>query len=106
MLFSAHMSLEEMNFKQSDKFIPERWLKDNTDPECPHAKDAHPFAHLPFGYGSRMCIGRRFAELEIQVLTARLLRSFRIEWHHNDLQHKSVLINVPHGPLKFKLVEV
>lgn len=58
-------------FEEPEKFIPERWLKNNTDPKCPHAKDVHPFAFLPFGFGSRMCIGKRFADLEMEVLTAR-----------------------------------
>lgn len=88
------------------KFIPERWLKDNTDPQCPHAKNAHAFTYLPFGFGSRMCIGRRFAELEMEVLTARLLREFKIEWNHPDLKFKSITLNLPDGPLKFKLTEI
>lgn len=58
-------------FEQADKFIPERWLKENTDPKCPHAKDVHPFSLLSFGFGPRMCIGKRFADLEMEVLTAR-----------------------------------
>jgi cytochrome P450 len=81
-------------------------LKDNTNPSCPHARDAHPFTYLPFGFGSRMCIGRRFAELEVEVLTARILKSFKIEWHHEDLKTKSVTINMPDGPLKYRLIDI
>ena len=40
------------DFEDADKFIPERWLK-NTAEKCPHAKDIHPFSHLPFGNGPR-----------------------------------------------------
>lgn len=68
-------------FQQPKKFIPERWLKDNTDPKCPHAKDAHPFAFLPFGFGSRMCIGKRFADLETEVLTARYYDQIYLNVH-------------------------
>jgi cytochrome P450 family 12 len=42
-------------FPQPEKFIPERWLRDNTDASCPHAKTANPFSFLPFGFGARMC---------------------------------------------------
>lgn len=102
---NSTLSQDEANFKQSEKFIPERWLKDNTDPQCPHAKDAHAFTYLPFGFGSRMCVGRRFAELEIEVLISRLVREFKIEWHHVDLKFKSITLNFPDGPLKFKMVD-
>ena len=59
----------EKHFKNSDEFLPERWLRG-----CPQQNNAHPFAFTPFGHGSRMCIGRRFAELEIQILVIQTLR--------------------------------
>lgn len=46
-------------------FKPMRWLKEST-------KTLHPFASLPYGHGARMCLGRRFADLEIQVLLAKV----------------------------------
>lgn len=106
LLSNSTLSLDEEHYKKSDKFIPERWLKDNTDPQCPHAKDAHPFTYMPFGFGTRMCVGRRLAELEIEVLTARILREFRVEWNHPDLKFKSITINLPDGPLKFKMIDI
>lgn len=45
-------------------FKPMRWLKES--------KTLHPFASLPYGHGARMCLGRRFADLEIQVLLAKV----------------------------------
>lgn len=106
LLGTSTLSLDEDQFKESKKFIPERWLKDNNDPQCPHAKDAHPFSYLPFGFGPRSCIGKRFSELEIEVLTARLIREFKIEWPHPDLKFKSITLNMPDGPLKFKLTDI
>lgn len=99
--------VDEKQFPQPTKFIPERWIKTNKDPECPHAKDtAHPFAFLPFGFGARMCVGRRFAELEIEVLVTRIVQNYKIEWNHDDMKIKSVLVNVPEGDLKFKFTEI
>jgi cytochrome P450 family 12 len=98
--------LQEENFERANEFIPERWLKDNVDTNCPHAKDSHPFAYLPFGFGSRMCVGRRFAELEIELLIIRLIREFEIGWNNPDLKFKSTTLNIAADPLKFKLVEV
>jgi cytochrome P450 family 12 len=99
-------SLQNQHFERSDEFIPERWLKDNTDAKCPHASNSHPFAYLPFGFGPRMCIGRRFAEFEIEVLTIRMIREFKLEWHQPDLKLKSYTFNTPADPLIFKVIDM
>ena len=63
-------SLKEEHFVNSKEFIPERWImKRNSPAQCPNAKEASPFTFLPFGFGPRSCIGRRFANLEIEMLT-------------------------------------
>ena len=53
-----------------------------------------------------MCVGRRLADLEIEVLISKLIRNYKIEWHHADMKIKSVLVNVPDGVLKFKMIEL
>lgn len=50
-----------------EEFKPERWLESDGR--------LHPFASLPYGFGARICLGRRFADLEIQILLAKV-RSF------------------------------
>lgn len=47
-----------------EEFKPERWLESDGK--------LHPFASLPYGFGARICLGRRFADLEIQVLLAKV----------------------------------
>ena len=37
-------------FPQPERFMPERWSKENTN-------TPHPFSQLPFGFGPRMCPG-------------------------------------------------
>jgi len=106
MLANHVLSLDEKYFERSKEFIPERWLKDNIDAKCPHAKDSHPFAYLPFGFGPRMCIGRRLAELEIEVMTIRMIREFKLEWHQPDLKYKSYTFNTPGDPLRFKVIDL
>lgn len=56
--------LKESNFEKATEFIPERWLDDAN----------HKFSCLviPFGYGRRMCPGKRFVELELQVVLAQV----------------------------------
>lgn len=55
---------------RSDEFLPERWLRNDAD-FAAEAKSRHPFAFMPFGFGPRACIGKRYAEMQIQILTAR-----------------------------------
>jgi len=57
----------EKYYPQADKFIPERWIK-----EDPQYNKSHPFLTMPFGFGPRMCIGRRFADLEIETLVTKV----------------------------------
>jgi len=56
-------------------YRPERWLRGH---ECHH--QAHAFSYIPFGHGARMCIGRRFAELELGILVIRALQTFRLSY--------------------------
>lgn len=58
--------MESAQFPLPHQYIPERWLRDKT--KFPLTKDPHPYAYMPFGYGVRTCIGRRFAEMELETL--------------------------------------
>lgn len=59
---------DDKYYKDSGKFLPERFLKTHDDVSI---KGKHPFVYLPFGFGPRMCVGRRFAELEMEVLISK-----------------------------------
>ncbi|XP_026478509.1 cytochrome P450 12b1, mitochondrial-like [Ctenocephalides felis] len=100
---SHHVAARVKNqFPDPDKYIPERWLR--TGPgSVPPAKSAHKFAYMPFGFGPRMCVGRRFAELEMEVLVTRLITNYQIDWNGPDMQYKSSLILGPTGPMRFRL---
>jgi cytochrome P450 len=71
----------------SASFRPERYLKNQQ--QCPmHSNKVHPFASLPYGYGARMCLGRRFADLEIQVLLAKVSSTPAKPWKQRGGNHK------------------
>nr|CAI5822493.1 unnamed protein product [Callosobruchus analis] len=85
---------------EAHKFYPERWMKE----KCGNHY-IHPFASLPYGYGARMCLGRRFADLEIQVLLAKLFRSYKLEYNHKPLDYKVTFMYAPDGELTFKMAK-
>jgi len=59
-------------FHLPERFHPERFL--------PEAEAAlHPHCHIPFGAGSRSCIGQGFATLEAVLVIAQVLQRFRLE---------------------------
>lgn len=59
MLNTQVLGSNEENFEDASQFRPERWLQEK--------EKINPFAHLPFGVGKRMCIGRRLAELQLHL---------------------------------------
>ena len=65
-------------FPKADQFIPERWLHGASA----DVKSTHPFAFLPFSFGSRNCVGKRFAEMELETIVAKvssfMTRAYRV----------------------------
>ncbi|PSN42151.1 hypothetical protein C0J52_18993 [Blattella germanica] len=94
------LNLMDKHFPEAKKFIPERWTKENPFPD----KKPHGFVSLPFGFGPRMCIGRRFAELEIETLLAKIIRNFKVEYNYGEMEFASRLLYTPVSPLKFKMI--
>lgn len=61
-------------FSNPDDFNPNRWERNGK-----HRDSDLAFCLLPFGHGVRKCIGHNFAELEIYVALAKLIRHFKID---------------------------
>uniref|UniRef100_A0A182IJQ1 Uncharacterized protein n=1 Tax=Anopheles atroparvus TaxID=41427 RepID=A0A182IJQ1_ANOAO len=102
---NAVLQRSEQHFKQSGEYLPERWLTERPE-DVPNGKDASPFIFLPFGFGSRSCIGKRLAMMEMEIITARLVRQFEIRWNYGELKFRTALINTAANPLQFQLKEV
>lgn len=56
-----------------ETFVPERF----TDPDA----DRHPFAHLPFGAGGRICLGAQLAPLVMTLVLAMTAQRYRLNFH-------------------------
>nr|XP_045610802.1 cytochrome P450 CYP12A2-like [Procambarus clarkii] len=93
------MGWDESLFPRAKEFIPERWLRHK--PLGP----IHPYATLPFGAGTRMCIGRRIAEQEMFTFIARAMQRFTVGYEYEDLELVSRLVFIPSRPLKFTFTQ-
>ena len=82
------MGRNEKLFDDPNCFKPERWLRNerNRMQDIPD-----PFASLPFGFGKRMCIGRRLAELELYLILSRIIQEFRIGYPENEVVEPALL---------------
>ena len=58
-------------FPEPERFKPERFLKENAD-------NIIPYTWRPFGSGNRVCIGQRFAMMEMKIIIAKLLSKFKL----------------------------
>ncbi|XP_013794786.1 cytochrome P450 315a1, mitochondrial-like [Limulus polyphemus] len=87
-------------FSDPDHFIPDRWLRN---------RDTHDvintYACLPFGYGPRSCIGRRVAEIQMQLLLARTVQAFHIESvNSREVGITMRMITTPDEPIRLRLL--
>ena len=69
-----------------------------------NVKRDNPFLVLPFGFGPRMCIGRRFAEQEIFIGLITLVRAFHFDYH-GELPLKGVGVDKQPIKLHFMMKE-
>jgi len=74
---SVHFKDPEI-FPNHDLHMPERWLRGGS------GSTVHPYILTPFGHGTRMCAGRRFAEQDLYVVLARILQKFTLEYPHGS----------------------
>ena len=89
----------QRQFSDSDKFLPERWLNDQ--------KEICPYSVRLFSHGPRMCIGKRFAELELLIVVHKLMTNFKINWVHPEpMTLSQVLVNVPDQSLDFQFKDL
>ncbi|KAL5235272.1 hypothetical protein ACI65C_002682 [Semiaphis heraclei] len=72
LLHTGLACLDEDNFKDATSYRPERWLDELTKKS--------PFLVAPFGCGKRMCPGKRFIELELQIVLAKMVKQFQIDF--------------------------
>jgi cytochrome P450 len=60
-------------WREPDAFDPTRWMAAEPPPAL-----ANRYAFIPFGYGPRVCPGKRFAEVEMHAILAEVLGAWRL----------------------------
>ncbi|CAH1253754.1 CYP27A1 [Branchiostoma lanceolatum] len=83
------MCRQDKNFTDPLTFNPTRWLRDENTSRVPT------YLFMPFGHGVRMCIGRRFAEQQLQLLIIRMLQRFHVESEEAELRQVFSLVLLP-----------
>ncbi|XP_018788367.1 PREDICTED: probable cytochrome P450 12e1, mitochondrial [Bactrocera latifrons] len=104
-MISSNLLLRNEEFvKEPNKFIPERWLRNDTEGKEYYIDN--PFVYLPFGFGPRSCVGKRIVDLELEITLTRLVRNFVTEFNYStENAFIPKLISQPAIPLKFKFEE-
>lgn len=74
---------------------PELWLHPDAFDPSRFEADVPRFAHIPFGAGPRLCIGRDFSYVEATMMVAQLGREFRVEFPEGEeLPHGEPLVTI------------
>ncbi|XP_059053572.1 cytochrome P450 6B2-like [Achroia grisella] len=89
-------------FPEPEEYRPERFYGDEK-------QNIKPYTYLPFGEGPRLCIGMRFARMQMMAGIITLLKKYRVELAE-DTPRKlqlgvTTIIIQPAEAIKLKLVE-
>ncbi|XP_052068315.1 uncharacterized protein LOC127707693 [Mytilus californianus] len=89
-------ALHRLNVEDGDTFRPERFLSPSDSK-----------AFMPFGKGPYMCIGNKFAQLEIKTVISRLIKEFKFEWKPGFTFRRVMSITIrPHPSLVLRISKI
>ncbi|HET6357783.1 cytochrome P450 [Streptomyces sp.] len=89
-LFNIHR--HQRHWTDPEHFAPDHFAAENK-------KGRHRFAHMPFGAGPHLCIGKHFALMEAHLLLATLIRryDFRHIPSHRVVNHATITLRPKFG---------
>ena len=60
-------------FVNPNDFLPQRWM------DTQKITDAMKTLYMPFSQGSRACLGKNLALMELKLITAALVRDYKVD---------------------------
>ncbi|MDB9311146.1 cytochrome P450 [Aphanizomenon sp. CS-733/32] len=82
-------------YPQPEKFNPERFLE----------KQFSPYEFLPFGGGARRCIGLAFAQMEMKLILAKVMKTWSVKLidTHEVKPQRRGLVTGPNSPINLEI---
>ena len=96
-VYSVHRDLS--NYPNPEKFDPEHF-------SAAAKQSRNPYTYMPFGHGPHNCIGMRFAQMEMKLVLARILKKYRLEVAPDTKVPPDVGIKILLGCAEIKLCVV
>ncbi|XP_078083984.1 cytochrome P450 [Mustelus asterias] len=95
------VSQDDSEFAQPKRFLPHRWLRGEG------LRQHHPFASIPFGFGTRTCLGKRVAELEMYSVVSRLIKHFEVRPDPSGkvVKSKTRTLLSPASPINLQFID-
>ncbi|CAH0696924.1 unnamed protein product [Spodoptera exigua] len=97
-----HMQHNPKYFPEPEQYRPERFLGEEK-------KNITPYTYFPFGEGPRLCIGMRFAKMQITAGIITILKKYRVELAPGmgekvQFEPRSI-VTAPIGGIRLKFIE-
>lgn len=89
-------------FENAAAYKPERWINESGEFDLNRCKGSS--IVLPFGYGKRICPGKKYSEMELMILVIKLVRSFKMKYE-GELDRQFEFVLAPKGPVNIQFCD-
>ncbi|XP_063833382.1 cytochrome P450 6B7-like [Ostrinia nubilalis] len=97
-----HLQRDPANFPDPEEYRPERFLPENK-------QNIKPYTYMPFGEGPRICIGMRFAKMQMLAGLVTILKKYSVELADDMPEQVTYeprsIVTSPIGGIKLKFTE-
>lgn len=99
----VHISVLGLHHHPDYWYAPEQFLPERFSPENVAETIKHPYQYIPFGAGSRNCIGQRFAQMAIITVMASMLSTYSFRVSPEDVSEIQFQEIVSYAPTSFRV---